>query len=62
MWEPIATAPYDHDLELAVIDALGEHALVFPCRRSILDGWINATTGKKVDVRPTHWRKWVAQR
>jgi hypothetical protein len=34
---------------------------VFPCRRSILDGWINATTGKHVDIRPTHWRKWVAQ-
>ena len=58
MWQPIATAPYDRDLELAVIDASGEHALVFPCRRSILDGWTNRTTGKRVDVRPTHWREW----
>jgi hypothetical protein len=62
MWQPIETAAFDRDLELAVIDASGEpHALVFPCRRSIVDGWINATTGKRVDVRPTHWREWVAQ-
>jgi hypothetical protein len=53
MWQPIATAPFDYDLELAVIDASGEHALAFPCRRSILDGWI-ATTGKRVEVYPTH--------
>jgi hypothetical protein len=58
MWQPIATAPFDRDLELAVIDASGEHALVFPCHRNILDGWINTTTGKRVDVRPTHWRDW----
>ncbi len=61
MWQPIATAPFDRDLELAVIDASGEHALVFPCRRSILDGWINPTTGKRVDVRPTHWRGWKTE-
>jgi hypothetical protein len=50
MWQPMATAPFDRDLELAVIDVTGEHALVFPCRRSILDGWINTTTGKRVDL------------
>jgi hypothetical protein len=56
MWEPIATAPYDRDLELAVIDASGElHSLVFSCRRT-LDGWINAKTKKRVEVYPTHWR------
>jgi hypothetical protein len=30
-----------------VIDASGEHALALPCRRSILDGWIDVTTGKR---------------
>ena len=33
-WQPIATVPFDRDLELAVIDADESHALVFPCRRT----------------------------
>jgi hypothetical protein len=37
MWQPISSTPYDLDLELAVIDEDGSHALVFPCRR-VLDG------------------------
>ena len=47
-------------MELAVIDASGEpHCLYFPCRRTI-EGWVNATatTGKRVDGPPTHWREW----
>jgi len=59
-WKPISTAPFDHALELAVFDTGGRpHALVFPCRR-ILDGWIDAETKKRIDVRPTHWREWQA--
>jgi hypothetical protein len=57
MWQSIASAPFDRDLELAVIDRDGPHALVFPCRR-ILAGWIDAETRQRVDVRPTHWREW----
>jgi hypothetical protein len=57
MWEPITSAPYDDELELAVIDGDGEHCLVFPCRRT-LGGWLNAETGARIDVRPTHWRAW----
>ena len=56
-WQAIAAAPFDRDIELAVINYDGVHALVFPCRR-ILDGWIDAETKKRVDVRPTHWRGW----
>jgi hypothetical protein len=56
-WKPISTAPFDRDLELAVVDYDGPHALVFPCRR-ILAGWMDAETTKRVDVRPTHWRAW----
>jgi hypothetical protein len=56
-WQPASTAPFDRDLELAVV-SLGEwHALVFPCRR-VLDGWIDAETKKRVEVYPTHWRAW----
>ena len=60
MWQSIATAPLDRDLELAVIDGSGKHALVFPCRR-VLNGWIDAATQKRVDVRPTHWRDWKGE-
>jgi hypothetical protein len=58
VWQPIATAPYDRDLELAVIDHEGPHSLVFPCRR-ILHGWVNADTQQQITVWPTHWRPWT---
>jgi len=32
-WKPIETAPFDRDVELAVIDGGGVHALTFACRR-----------------------------
>lgn len=57
MWHPITTAPSDRDIELAVLDLDGPHALVFPCRR-IAAGWMNAQSGERLDVRPTHWREW----
>jgi len=50
-------APFDCDLELAVVDNSGTHALLVRCRRAA-HGWINAVTGKPVDVNPTHWRNW----
>lgn len=57
-WNPIASAPFDRDLELAVIDYEGIHALVFPCRR-ILRGWVDSGTKKQIaNLRPTHWREW----
>ena len=56
-WHPIATAPFDRDLELAVIDHGEMHALVFPCRR-VLTGWTVAKANKLIDVQPTHWREW----
>jgi hypothetical protein len=57
VWQPISTAPFDGDLELAVVESDGPHALAFPCRR-ILCGWIDANTKRRIDVRPTHWREW----
>jgi hypothetical protein len=56
-WKSIPTAPFDRDLELAVIDRDGPHALVFPCRRTF-GGWLHAENKKLIDVRPTHWRDW----
>lgn len=57
MWEPISTAPFDRDLELAVVEKGEAHALVFPCRR-LLHGWVNAETGQQIEVHPTHWQEW----
>jgi len=56
-WQPISAAPSDCDLELAVIDHDGVHALVFPCRR-VIDGWLKAGTQQRIDLHPTHWRRW----
>jgi hypothetical protein len=57
MWQQVSSAPFDRDLELAVIDNDGLHALVFPCRR-IPSGWMKVETKERLDVRPTHWRDW----
>jgi hypothetical protein len=56
-WQTIGTAPFCRDLQLAVINVGGVHALVFPCRR-VLRGWVNAESNERVYVRPTHWREW----
>ncbi len=57
-WQPISTAAFDRDLEVAVIEYDGTHALAFPVRR-ILGSWINAETKKRIDnLHPTHWREW----
>ena len=57
MWESISTAPYDCDLELAVVEDNSVHPLIFPCRRT-KDGWVKASTRERVIVSPTHWRVW----
>lgn len=61
MWNPILNAPFGRDLELAVFDEEGTHALVFPCVRS-REGWKHATTGARLDIRPTHWREWEEEK
>ena len=57
VWDEISTAPYDRDLELAVIEGERVHPLVFACRR-VPDGWIKVTTRERIAVSPTHWRLW----
>ncbi len=63
MWHPlvadIAKVPHDRDLRLAVIDAKGEvHALIFPSRAR--NGvWVNAQTGRLLELVPTHWQDWT---
>jgi len=57
MWTPISSAPSGIDLELAVVDAEGVHALVFPCLRQA-QAWVSRADGAHLDVSPTHWRRW----
>ena len=60
VWEKIAIAPYDRDLELAVIEGNHVHALVFACRRTA-DGWIKVPSRERIAVNPTHWRPWQSR-
>jgi hypothetical protein len=57
MWHPSSTAPFDRDLELAIIDSNGVRAIAYPCRR-VLGGWIKAEIKTRVELCPTHWRDW----
>lgn len=58
-WKLINTAPFERDLELAVIDGKGTQVVAFPCRRLRDDGWLDVETNKRVYyIRPTHWRDW----
>jgi hypothetical protein len=61
VWEEISTAPYDRDLELAVIERDHVYPLVFACRRTAA-GWIKVTTAERISVHPTHWRVWPVDR
>ena len=60
IWQPISTAPFGPDLELAVIEGDHIHALVFACRR-VADGWTKVATRERIAVSPTHWRLWGAE-
>jgi hypothetical protein len=57
-WQPIAIAPFERQLEIAVDDGGASHAVVFPVCR-VADGWIEARTGRHIDIAPTHWREWI---
>ncbi len=60
-WLPVSIAPSDADLEVCVIDYDGIiHALAFSCHKN-KSGWFDATTKKRLDIQPTHWRKWTAK-
>jgi hypothetical protein len=57
-WLPVSIAPTDADLEVCVMDYDGiVHSLTSPCRKSG-PGWIDTSTKKRIDIQPTHWRKW----
>jgi len=57
-WLLVSIAPSDTDLEVGVMDKNGVHALIFPARKVGTD-WVDASTKKRIDIQPTHWRKWA---
>jgi len=57
IWQPIQTAPFDQDLELAVIEGSEAHRLAVRAQRTAR-GWISVATGKRIEIDPTHWREW----
>jgi hypothetical protein len=60
-WQPVSIAPVEDDLEVGVMDNGNVHALVFPVRKSGTR-WLDGRTKKRVDIQPTHWRKWIDRR
>ncbi len=60
MWQSVLLAPFNCDLQLAVIDDDGTHELIFPCRR-VVGGWISTKSKERLHVLPTHWRPWERQ-
>jgi len=59
-WLPVSIAPSDADLEVCVMDKRGSHALVFPVRKNGT-GWVDTSNKRRIDIQPTHWRKWSDQ-
>jgi hypothetical protein len=60
MWKSVYSlkdVPKDRNLRIGVLEGDTVHALVFPCR---LRGqfWVDAKTGRQVEVFPTHWKEW----
>jgi hypothetical protein len=57
MWRSASTAPFDRDLKLADF-ASRPRVVQVPCRRVPGGEWIEAATGRVLDLHPTHWREW----
>jgi hypothetical protein len=53
-WRDIATAPFDRELQLAVIDDEVHPVGGFCLRHG--DDWFDAETLKPITVAATHWR------
>jgi hypothetical protein len=58
-WLPASVAPSDRDLEVCILGYDGiVHALVAPCHKEGV-AWVDTSGQMRVDVQPTHWRKWT---
>ncbi len=61
MWRfiiSIADIPADRDVRLAIIESGEIRALAFPCRHRG-GAWIEARTGRLIEVYPSHCEEWL---
>jgi hypothetical protein len=62
-WLSISMSPPDgQDLEVCVMDY--DEIVVplpYPCHRNGAD-FVDASNKKRIDIQPTHWRKWTEHR
>ncbi|HLN09927.1 MAG TPA: hypothetical protein VK281_13365 [Xanthobacteraceae bacterium] len=56
-WRPIASAPFDRNVQVGVTSRNGILAIFFPCRR-MNAGWINAIVKAPLLHEPACWREW----
>ena len=62
--EECRTAPAGVPLQVLVTDGSSEsedYLLPYPCQLTP-DGWVNAATGSRLEVRPTRWKPFVETR
>lgn len=58
-WLSISTTPPAGNLEVGVMDYDGVIvALPYPCHK-IGSDFVDASDRRRVDIQPTHWRKWA---
>jgi len=63
-WKSADTAPAGVPLQVLVTDGSSEsedYLLPYPCQLTP-DGWVNAATGSRLEVRPTRWKPFVETR
>jgi hypothetical protein len=53
-WREIGTAPFDREIEVAILD--GEISVPFGSYLRHGDGWLDAETLRPVQLTATHWR------
>ena len=57
-WRTAATAPYNQELELRVLEAEGVQCLSHPCLQNNDGQWINVDLGTELKIQPLQWRPW----
>ncbi len=56
VWQTIATAPFDREIEVAVLDELEYDVFAFRVRRTAA-GWVVEGIDGFMFIAPTHWRE-----
>ena len=61
-WLPIDTAPLEEEVTLLVTDGRGDpYRIPYPCKRTV-GGWVNASKGTALAVRPIQWKPYERPR